>query len=232
VPEAAHLIRIGKTKEIHTATTPGHLVIRYRDTVLGTNGVIDPGANEVLLEIPEKGEKTCDAAVAFFGQCREAGVPTHFVRRLDARSILVRAAHRFPVEVVLRNFAYGSYLRRHPGTPPLAPLDGLIEFFVKDDAAGDPLIGRDEAVAAGLMPAAMVAPVIEWTRRVAALLGRDHEVVDFKVEFGMVDGALTLIDEVSADSLRLRAEGNVLDYPATLERLANAAAGKKPVLSP
>lgn len=221
--EAARLIRIGKTKEIHAATTPGRLVIRYRDTVLGANGAIDPGANAVLLEIPGKGEKTCSAAVAFFAACAAAGVPTHFIRRLDARSILVRAAQRFPIEVVLRNLAYGSYLRRHPATPPLAPLDGLIEFFVKDDAAGDPLIGRDAAVAAGLMPAEMIAPVIDLTRRVAVLLGEGREVVDFKVEFGIVDGALMLIDEVSADSLRLHAGGAVLDYRATLECLAAAA---------
>ena len=70
------------------------------------------------------------------------------------------------------------------------------------------------------MPAEMVAPVLDLTRRVALLLGRRHEVVDFKGEYGLVDGALTLIDEISADSLRLRAGNGVLDYRSTLERLA------------
>ncbi len=216
------LLYSGKTKEVFAAYTPGHLLIRYRDTVLGENGVINPGANAVLCEIPGKGELTCAAAVRFFERCAAAGIPTHFIRQHDDHSIIVHAVQRFPLEFVVRNFAYGSYLRRHPETPSLQPLDELLELFLKDDAAGDPLISLPDAVAAGHIPADCVDAAVALTRQVSRMLLQYYAVVDFKVEFGLLDGRVVLIDEVSADSIRLRQGGDVLSYPDTLALLARS----------
>ena len=40
---------------------------------------------------------------------RRDGIPTHFVRRLNMREQLVREVEMIPLEVVVRNFAAGSF---------------------------------------------------------------------------------------------------------------------------
>ena len=42
----------------------------------------------------------------------EAGIPTHFIRRLNMREQLVREVEIVPVEVVVRNIAAGSICKR------------------------------------------------------------------------------------------------------------------------
>lgn len=54
----------------------------------------------------------------------EIGVPTHFVRRLNMREQLVREVEMLPLEIVVRNFAAGTFadiFRMSEGTP-LPPL--------------------------------------------------------------------------------------------------------------
>lgn len=216
-------VYLGKTKEVF-ARGKGELIFRYRDTVLGRDGKIDPGADSILLELPGKGVKAAAAAEGFFLLLREAGLPTHFRRRLSADEILYRRAERFPLEVVVRNYAWGSYLRRYGSTPALLPLGGLIECFHKCDAAEDPCISFPQAVAAGLIPPERVEDVRDLARRVNEVLCGRFEILDFKVEFGVIAGETVLIDELSADSLRLLHEGRVLDYPETLDYLSRAFA--------
>ena len=41
---------------------------------------------------------------------------------------------------------------------------------------------------------------------------KEMELVDIKVEFGIVDGKVTLIDEISAGNMRVYKEGKNLNY--------------------
>ena len=77
------------------------------------------------------------------GVLGDAGITNHFIRRLNDREQLIRRLEIIPVEVVVRNVAAGSICPRL-GLTEGAPLPAtLVEFCLKDDALGDPVIARE-----------------------------------------------------------------------------------------
>ncbi len=145
----------------------------------------------------------------------EAGIATHFARRVDDTTLLVKRCTMLPVEQVQRRLATGSYLKRHPevseGTR-FAPV--LIETFLKDDARHDPQIGEVEILALGLVTQAEIAVLANVGRDVFATLESAWArlgitLVDLKIEFGRdTQGELLVADVIDNDSWRLWPDGD------------------------
>jgi phosphoribosylaminoimidazole-succinocarboxamide synthase len=115
----------------------------------------------------------------------------------------------YPVEVICRNIAAGSIVKNttiHEGTVLQPP---IIEFFLKDDAKGDPLLTEDRVRLMGVNPDPLKEQALLVNGQLQVLftlLGID--LVDFKLEFGYdVHGDLYLADELSPDSMRLWKKG-------------------------
>ena len=71
------------------------------------------------------------------------GIETHFIKLLSNHESLVHKLEMFPIECVVRNRATGSLCKRlgiEDGTVLERP---LIEYCLKDDKLGDPIISRD-----------------------------------------------------------------------------------------
>jgi len=186
-------------------------VLEYLDTVTGhAPGVPDPGGNLVVGTDPGSGERALAITLLLWEALRRAGIPVIEAERLDARRVRVPEVELIPLEVIVRNRATGSFLRRYgrfieEGTP----LSGLIELTLKDDALGDPLI-VDEAVR--LLRLASVHELREMRRlaqkvntvMIELFTGTDIEVWDFKIEFARHRAGLVLRDEVSPRTARFR----------------------------
>lgn len=145
------------------------------------------------------------------GRLADAGVTTHFIRRLNDREQLIRALEIIPVEVVVRNVAAGSVCPRL-GLTEGDPLPStLVEFCLKDDALGDPVIAREHILTFGWATAEEFDAIVAETHRINALLcdifaAIDVRLIDFKLEFGRpIDGSdgIMLADEISPDNCRL-----------------------------
>lgn len=68
-------------------------------------------------------------------------VPTHFIERNGKTSFWAWELKMIPIEVVARRIATGSYLKRNPHIEEGYIFDSIVvEFFLKDDARGDPLM--------------------------------------------------------------------------------------------
>ena len=68
-------------------------------------------------------------------------MPTHYIGKKGPRAFVANRAKMFPIEMVARKIATGSYLRRNPGVSEGKILNPLVwEFFLKDDARHDPLM--------------------------------------------------------------------------------------------
>lgn len=123
--------------------------------------------------------------------------------------MLVRPIRIVPVEVVIRNIAFGSLCKQMP-IEPGTPLDPpLLDLYYKDDAFGDPLLTDARLERLGLLTPEqrqelerLAGAVNTSLRRFFAGIGL--QLVDFKIELGFSsDGALVVADEISPDTCRL-----------------------------
>lgn len=206
----------GKTKDVFLCQD-GNVLLHFKDTVTGAQGKIDSGANEVIGEVAGKGEASFKLTVYFFDLLQKAGLQTHFIDTGPSENtILVKRARSYNLEVICREKAWGSFVRRYGGyVQQGSPLGSLVEFTLKDDERGDPLITEDALVALNIVSPEVIRHMKDTARKATALI-RDHlaekglELIDIKYEFGEVQGKTLIIDEVSGDCMRVVRDGRVL----------------------
>lgn len=221
------MVYSGKTKDIYKMPN-GNLLMVFKDDVTGENGVADPGANSVMGQIKGKGRMSLEITDHFFRLFHERKIPTHLIS-VDLGRCAMEVKAAVPpgqgaaaggLEFVCRLKAYGSFLRRYGKymKEELKDLDRLVEITLKDDEQGDPLINDDTVVALGLLNREQLESAKDLTRRITGIVeedlrGRGFRLVDMKIEFGLIDDAIALMDEVSADSMRVMDEnGHVLSH--------------------
>ena len=143
------------------------------------------------------------------GVLGDAGITNHFIRRLNDREQLIRRLEIIPVEVVVHNVAAGSICPRL-GLTEGAPLPAtLVEFCLKDDALGDPIIAREHILTFGWASAPEFDQIVAEAQKINHLLTEmfaaiDLRLIDFKLEFGRThDDTVMLADEISPDNCRL-----------------------------
>lgn len=142
----------------------------------------------------------------------QIGVPTHFIKRINMREQLIRSVEIIPLEVVVRNFAAGTIATRlgiAEGTPLPRP---IVEFCLKDDSLGDPLVSEEHIIAFGWANQQDLDDIVALALRVndflsGCMLAVGIKLVDFKIEVGRVwendFQRLIVADEISPDSCRL-----------------------------
>ena len=195
----------GKAKILFKGTEAGTLVQYFKDDTTAFNAE----KHEIM---SGKGILNLRISEFIFAELEKVGVPTHFIETLSPRQQLVREAEIIPLEVVMRNVAAGSLVKRLGLTEGDTLPRPLVEFYYKDDALGDPLISEDHIAVFDWCSEAELAEIVALARKINQRMCEIFEVagirlVDFKLEFGRVrDGDTTrivLADEISPDSCRL-----------------------------
>ena len=194
----------GKAKIIYAGPDEGTLVQFFKDDATAFNA-------QKKDVITGKGVLNNFISEHIMGRLADAGVTTHFIQRLNDREQLIRSLEIIPVEVVVRNVAAGSICPRL-GLTEGDPLPStLVEFCLKDDALGDPIIAREHILTFGWATAEELDAIVAETYRINDLLGGifagiDIRLIDFKLEFGRPldgSGGILLADEISPDNCRL-----------------------------
>jgi phosphoribosylaminoimidazole-succinocarboxamide synthase len=121
--------------------------------------------------------------------------------------MLTRRVKIIPVEVVVRNRATGSIVKRLGLEEGLIIDPPLIEFFYKDDSLGDPLITEDHIRLLKLATPSQIEELRQQALKINGVLNpffqeRGMMLVDFKLEFGLWNGQVILADEISPDTCR------------------------------
>ncbi len=193
----------GKAKQLF-ATEDKNLLIQYfKDDATAFNAL-----KKAVIE--GKGVLNNVISEYIMLEMAKAGVPTHFVKRLNEREQLVRKVKIIPLEVIVRNVAAGSMAKRlgiEEGVELLAP---VFEICLKDDALGDPLINDDHAInVLKVVTREQLEEIKKHTLKINEILRAMFKnigikLVDFKIEFGFdADSKIVLADEISPDSCRL-----------------------------
>ena len=199
--EKAHQIYEGKAKIVYATDSPELLIHYFKDETTCFNA-----AKRGI--IAHKGEINNQISARVFQYLETKGIPTHFVRLLNEREVLVKKAKMFPLEVIVRNIAAGSLARTfriEEGRRLPCP---IIEYCFKDDAMNDPMVNEYHIRALGFASDEDFALIKHYVLKINALLTEYFlllhlDLVDFKVEFGKIRGKIVLADEISPDTARL-----------------------------
>jgi phosphoribosylaminoimidazole-succinocarboxamide synthase len=205
----------GKTKILYeSAGQPDQLVVAQTDNISAGDG-----ARRNV--IAGKGRLAAQTTARVFRLLNLCGLPTHYLsggEDDDDNETLVRRCNMIPLEVVTRGVAAGSFVKRNPTVQRgMLLVPRVVEFFVKDDAQHDPMIGPDQIVERSIATPGEVATMSELARLTFDILShawrkRDVLLVDLKIEFGRLAsgenaGQLVIADVIDNDSWRIWLQG-------------------------
>lgn len=212
------LIYQGKTKDVFENPN-GTITLKLKDDATGKDGVFDPGENAVGLSIDGLGRESLRLSVHYFELLAEQGIPTHYIASdIAAATMDVKPAAIFGkgLEFVCRRKAYGSFIRRYGAYVQAGEdLGYLVEVTLKDDARQDPPITKEALTALKILTPEDYETCAALTKKTAKIIAADLEkkglqLYDLKFEFGKNNGAVILIDEISAGCMRVYKDGKIV----------------------
>ncbi|MDI2111852.1 phosphoribosylaminoimidazolesuccinocarboxamide synthase [Commensalibacter nepenthis] len=194
----------GKAKILYEGPEPGTIVQYFKDDATAGNG-----AKKGI--ITGKGVLNNRISEYLMSQIEDIGIPTHFIRRLNMREQLVKAVEIIPLEIVVRNVAAGSIVKRLGLEEGLRLPRPLVEYYLKNDDLNDPLVLEDYITAFNWATVQEMDEIVTYTLRIndflsGLLLGVGIKLIDFKLEFGRYwkddESHIVLADEISPDNCR------------------------------
>ncbi|MCS7012690.1 MAG: phosphoribosylaminoimidazolesuccinocarboxamide synthase [Chloroherpetonaceae bacterium] len=200
------LLYEGKAKKVYATSNPSLIIQEFKDDATAFNA-------EKRGTIAGKGIVNNELSCFLFSYLTDFGIPTHFVSKLSERDMLCKKLEIIKIEVVTRNIAAGSLVKRYGFKEGDELPTPIIEFYFKNDALGDPLLNDDHAAVLGLASREELEKLRQLASKVNAVLQdlflqKDLKLVDFKLEFGRfhtLDGRTEILlgDEISPDTCRL-----------------------------
>jgi len=199
----------GKTKIVYNYDQE-HVLLRFKDDITAGDG-----QKKDILE--GKGVINAQTSAILFRLLEKSGIETHYVGMMDERTIIAKKLKMIPVEVVLRNIATGSIVKRLPIKEGEVFEPPIVEFFLKDDHLHDPLINYSHMEYFKLLNRKEAQYIEELMLKVNEVLydfikNKGFILYDFKLEFGRLGDKLIIGDEITLDSMRVRDEkGRIYD---------------------
>jgi len=207
----------GKTKSVYSLDN-GNYLLKFKDDMTGDDGVFDPGSNSVGLSIKGAGMGGLKLSKYFFEKLEALGIPTHYISAdVDKAEMTVRPAEALKgLEVICRLRAVGSFYRRYGQfVKEGAPLDSFVEITLKDDERGDPPISKDALEMLGILNPSDYEKLKSLAQKITnvvkdELKAKGLELYDIKFEFGLNNGEILLIDEISGGTVRVFKDGKAV----------------------
>jgi len=196
------LLYEGKAKRIYTTDNEQIVLVEYKDSATAYNG-------QKKADIIGKGRLNNEITSLLFLKLKEQGIDSHFIERISETEQLVKKVAIIPLETVVRNVAAGSFSKRlgvEEGKQLKAP---IVEFYLKNDELGDPLVTIDHILELELATNEEINVLREKALKVNTVLSSFFaelgiNLIDFKLEFGSdAAGQILLADEISPDTCRL-----------------------------
>lgn len=199
--EKRNLLYEGKAKKIFETDDENLLIQYFKDDATAFDGL----KHDI---VADKGSVNNKMTARIFEVLNKLGIPTHFVKLIDERQMVVKRLKILPVEVVVRNIVAGSLAKRF-GIPEGGDCPfPLVEFYYKSDELHDPFINEDHIRAFKFATDEQVQEMKSYALKINTVLREFFDergiiLVDFKLEFGVHKGKVLLGDEITPDTCRL-----------------------------
>jgi len=195
----------GKAKIVYKTDDPDLFIQYFKDdatafdatkrgTIIG-KGVVNNKVSAKLFELLES-----------------KGIPTHFVKLLSDREMLMKRLKIMPIEVTVRNITAGGMSKMLAIEEGIVLKEPVLEYHYKRDDLHDPLFNEYHIKALGLATDEELDRVDTLSFEINEILKaffseRNLDLVDFKLEFGKHKERILLGDEISPDTCRLWEKG-------------------------
>lgn len=164
--------------------------------------------------IPKKGEVLCKFAEFWFN---ELSIPNHFVKRQSDTEITVKKMKMLPIECVVRGYFYGSLVSRWKKSEVKVPEGTDTTIAAKlPEPIFDPTTKSEHDIPIDKTKTIKMKLVTEeqydWLEKTSVNIYKKMAKVaddagfilaDLKLEFGILNGKITLGDSIGPDEYRL-----------------------------
>ena len=196
------LIHEGKAKKVFSHNDADKVIIEFKDDATAFNAL-------KKAKFEGKGKLNCQISARIFEFLAKNNIPTHFLEQKSENTIIAKKVNVIPLEIVLRNIAFGSLCKQttiKKGTVLAKP---LIDIYLKNDELNDPLITKERIQLMKIISSEDLDFIFDLTLRINEILKSFFKniqlnLVDFKLEFGYdIENNILLGDEISPDNCRL-----------------------------
>ena len=195
----------GKAKVIFATDNKDFVIQHFKDDATAFN-------NQKKAKIEGKGVLNNRISEHILINLDQVGIKNHLVKRLNMREQLIKHVEIIPIEFIVRNIATGSLTKRLGIEDGTVLEDPLIEYCLKNDELGDPLISKEHIYTFKWATKKEIEQIDKQLLRINDFMvgmfrGVGIKLVDFKVEFGRIKNNgktdVLLADEISPDTCRL-----------------------------
>lgn len=191
----------GKAKKLYETSDPNLLIQEFKDDATA----FDATKRGTIVN---KGVINNQLSEKIFMLLTKKGIPTHFVKRLNDRDMLVKRVEIVPVEVTIRNIVAGGMAKLLGLEEGIILKEPVLEYHYKEDKLHDPLINEYHIRALKIATDKELDTIKKYSFMVNEALKSFFDskgliLVDFKLEFGRYKTKIILADEVSPDTCRL-----------------------------
>ena len=196
------LIYEGKAKKVFSHDDADKVIIEFKDDATAFNAL-------KKAKFPGKGKLNCLISARIFELLKKNNIPTHFLELKNENVMLAQKIEVIPLEIVLRNTAYGSLCKQTTIKSGTVLPEPLIDIYLKNDQLNDPLITKDRIKLMDIISPEDLEFIIDLTLKINLILKSffkniQLQLVDFKLEFGFDSTKnILLCDEISPDNCRL-----------------------------
>ena len=196
------LLYEGKAKKVFSHDDKDKVIIEFKDDATAFNAL-------KKAKFEGKGKLNCLISSRIFELLIKNNIPTHFLELKNENTMIAQKIKVIPLEIVLRNTAYGSLCKQttiKSGTVLAKP---LIDIYLKNDELNDPIITKDRIELMNILSSNDLDLIIDMTLKINLILKNffkniQLQLVDFKLEFGYdFKNNILLADEISPDNCRL-----------------------------
>ena len=206
MPISLKFLTSGKVKDLYDVDDDT-ILFKFSDRV----SAFDVKFNQ---DIPEKGKVLCKFAEFWF---EKLDVPNHFVRRESDNEIIVKKMNMLPIECVVRGYFYGSLINRWKKGEVTVPEGTDTTMAAKlPEPIFDPTTKSEHDIPIDKSKALEMNLVTEeqfdWLKDTSISIykkmaeiadGVGFILADLKLEFGLLNGKITLGDSIGPDEYRL-----------------------------
>jgi len=199
--DSKNLIYAGKAKDVYKTDKEDEVIVVFRDDITAGDG--DKKDN-----LQRKGDINSLISSKLFEVLEKNGVKTQYIDLIETGSMLSKKLEMIPLEVIARNIATGSLLKRFPFEKNQKLDPPIIQMDYKNDEFHDPMLNDEITISLGLASQEELDEIRVITLKINNILSKflkEKEIllVDFKLEFGKdSEGNIVLGDEISPDTCR------------------------------